>query len=72
MMEPLRPVVDAQVLRFVQAHTFHPADFTIRTDGVCRLNPEVARQVVRLASENEQLTFGRSKNLTFYLESLSA
>ena len=47
LMEPMRPVVDRKVLEFVQAHTFHPADFTIRKDGVCRLNPEMARTVVR-------------------------
>lgn len=47
LMEPLRPIVDRQVLQFVQAHTFHPADFTIRSDGVCRLNPEMARTVAR-------------------------
>jgi len=23
---------------FVQAHTFHPAEFTIRSDGLCKLN----------------------------------
>jgi CRISPR/Cas system-associated endonuclease Cas1 len=32
LMEPLRPVV--KVLEFVRSHTFHPADFTIRPDGV--------------------------------------
>lgn len=47
LMEPLRPVVDRHVLQFVQAHTFQPADFTIRSDGVCRLNPEMGRQVVK-------------------------
>jgi CRISP-associated protein Cas1 len=46
LMEPLRPIVDRTVLNFVQSHTFHPADFVIRSDGVCRLNPEMARQVV--------------------------
>jgi CRISPR-associated endonuclease Cas1 len=48
LMEPLRPKVDRKILEFVQAHTFHPADFTIRTDGVCRLNPEIAKMVVTL------------------------
>jgi CRISPR-associated protein Cas1 len=48
LMEPLRPIVDRTVLQFVQAHTFHPVDFTIRCDGVCRLNPEMARHVVSL------------------------
>ena len=48
LMEPLRPLIDRQVLQFVQAHTFRAADFTIRSDGVCRLNPDMARLIVRL------------------------
>jgi CRISPR-associated protein Cas1 len=48
LMEPLRPIADRKVLEFVQSHTFHPADFMIRPDGVCRLNPEMARQVVQI------------------------
>jgi CRISP-associated protein Cas1 len=47
LMEPLRPIVDRKVLEFVQAHMFYPADFTIRSDGVCRLNPEMAKRVIR-------------------------
>ena len=46
LMEPLRPIVDRKVLELVQSHTFHPADFTIQNDGVCRLNPEMARYLV--------------------------
>jgi hypothetical protein len=30
----------------VPAHSFHPADFTIRGDGVCSINPEIARRLV--------------------------
>jgi hypothetical protein len=30
----------------VKSNVFDAADFTIRTDGVCRLNPEMARMVV--------------------------
>jgi CRISPR-associated endonuclease Cas1 len=50
LMEPQRPIVDRKILEFVQSHTFHPADFTIRLDGVCRLNPEMAKNVVQLVS----------------------
>jgi len=50
LMEPLRPVVERSILEFVQAHVFHPADFSIRADGACRLNPEMARHVVRLVA----------------------
>jgi CRISPR-associated protein Cas1 len=46
LMEPERPKVDRKVLDFVRAHVFDPADFVIRTDGVCRLNPEMARMIV--------------------------
>src|ERR1700730_5243351 len=59
LMEPQRPIVDRKVLEFVQAHTFHPADFTIRADGVCRLNPEMARYLVSIVdtrSENSAIT----------------
>jgi hypothetical protein len=42
LMEPERPKVDRAVLGFVTAHVYDPAD------GVCRLNPEMARMVVRI------------------------
>jgi CRISP-associated protein Cas1 len=48
LMEPERPKVDRAVLDFIKKTTFDPADFSIRTDGVCRLNPELARYVVSL------------------------
>lgn len=46
LMEPLRPVVDRIALEFVQLHTFQRADFMIRDDGVCRLNPQMTKQLV--------------------------
>jgi hypothetical protein len=36
------------VLDFVKGHVLDPADFVIRADGVCRLNPEMARTVVTM------------------------
>ena len=50
LMEPLRPIVDRKVLEFVQSRTFHPADFTLGNNGSCRLNPELARNLVRVVS----------------------
>ena len=59
LMEPIRPIVDRKILEFVQGHTFHPADFTIRSDGVCRLNPELARNVARILTQtNGQIATG--------------
>jgi CRISPR/Cas system-associated endonuclease Cas1 len=46
LMEPERPRIDRAVLDFVKGHVFDPADFVMRTDGVCRLNPEMTRMVV--------------------------
>ena len=50
MMEPERPKVDRAVLAFLKSEALHPADFTIREDGVVRLNPELARRVSGLAA----------------------
>jgi hypothetical protein len=50
MMEPERPKVDHAVLAFLKSEALHPADFTIREDGVVRLNPELARRVAKLSS----------------------
>jgi hypothetical protein len=36
---------------FVKGQVFHPADLAIRADGVCRLNPEMARMVVARVSK---------------------
>ena len=47
MMEPDRPKVDRALLSFLKSEALHPGDFTIREDGVVRLNPELARRVAR-------------------------
>ena len=48
-MEPMRPVVDRAVLQLIESTTFAGADFSIQHDGVCRMNPELARRVSQLA-----------------------
>jgi CRISPR-associated protein Cas1 len=55
LMEPERPKVDRKVLDFIKGHVFDPADFVIRGDGVCRLNPEMARMVVARVSRYKSL-----------------
>jgi CRISPR-associated protein Cas1 len=51
LMEPERPKVDRAVLDFLKATVFDPADFMTRSDGVVRLNPQLARHVTNLATE---------------------
>jgi CRISP-associated protein Cas1 len=57
-MEPGRPATDRKVLEFIKAHVFDPADFAIRSDGVCRLNPEMARCVVGFVSASRAPRIG--------------
>lgn len=49
-MEPLRPILDRAVLRLVHDRTFEPVDFTLRDDGVCRLNPQLTKSLVIAAN----------------------
>jgi CRISPR-associated protein Cas1 len=51
LMEPKRPAIDRKVLEFIKGHVFDPADFVIRSDGVCRLNSEMARCIVGLVAQ---------------------
>ena len=54
-IEPMRPVVDRAVLELIDTVTFTGADFSVQDDGVCRLNPELARRVAQLALECSSL-----------------
>jgi CRISP-associated protein Cas1 len=45
LMEPERLMVDRAVLDIIKGNVFDPTDFVIRSDGTCRLNPEMARVV---------------------------
>jgi CRISP-associated protein Cas1 len=51
LIEPRRPLVDAAVLRFVRRTPLSGADFAVRSDGVCRLAPQLAKVVSQQACE---------------------
>jgi CRISPR-associated protein Cas1 len=48
-------MVDRNVLEFIRGHVFDPTDFVIRSDGVCRLNPEMARCVAEVVLQGAVL-----------------
>ena len=48
MIEPRRAQVDAAVLNFVLKTPLTGADFVVRSGGVCRLEPQLARVVAAL------------------------
>lgn len=49
MIEPRRAEIDAKVLKFMLSSVFTGADFVVRSDGVCRLTPQLARRVCQVA-----------------------
>jgi CRISPR/Cas system-associated endonuclease Cas1 len=50
LMEPCRPKGDTAVLAFALSETFSGADFVIRSDGVVRLAPQLARRLCYLTA----------------------
>ena len=56
LMEPDRPSVDRKVLEFIEGYVLDPDDFVIRSDGVCGLNPEMARCVAGFVSGGAEMT----------------
>jgi len=51
VMEPRRAIADGRVLKFVLNTPFSGADFILRSDGVCRVTPQLARRIATLTSE---------------------
>lgn len=56
LIEPLRARLDRAIFDFILGTTFDPADFVIRSDGVCRLNPELARVIAGLVASQSLAT----------------
>ncbi len=50
LIEPERPRVDAAILALIQSRAFSGADFILRSDGVCRLSPQLARAIASLSA----------------------
>ncbi len=50
VIEPERPKVDAAILKLVAEHTFSGADFVIRTNGGCRLSPQLAKTITGIVA----------------------
>jgi CRISPR/Cas system-associated endonuclease Cas1 len=48
LMEPERPKVDAAVMDFLADNPLATSDFVIRSDGVCRLSPQLAQRIASL------------------------
>jgi CRISPR-associated protein Cas1 len=46
LMEPLRPAVDRAILAVALSNVFTPEDFAINQVGGCRINPQMAKQIV--------------------------
>lgn len=56
LMEPRRPIIDRAVLELVSDTLFSGSDFILQRDGVCRLNPELARAISQAINLNGDKT----------------
>jgi CRISP-associated protein Cas1 len=66
LMEPVRPVMDKHILKFMLGRTFAPDDFVLNKDGVVRLHPQFARFLVKSIQdipEIEIITINNIKKL---------
>lgn len=45
IMEPCRPVAERRVLKMLREHEFAKADFAVTSKGICRVGPDLARDV---------------------------
>lgn len=50
LMEPMRPVIDRVILKLIAKETFSGADFDLQSDGVVRVNAELARLIAQRSS----------------------
>lgn len=55
LMEPARPQIDAQLHQLLSSHSFRRADFVEASDGTCRIEPTLARQICLATSGREVL-----------------
>ena len=55
MIEPRRAEVDAKILRFMLKTPLTGADFILQSDGVCRLTPQFARHIAKIATSPSRL-----------------
>jgi len=68
LMEPKRSQVDRAVLEFAKAHTFSAGDVMLLDGGVCRLNPQVAGNIVALVSKQIEASGAADALLSFIIE----
>jgi CRISPR-associated protein Cas1 len=52
VMEPFRPMIDAELLRFIRSHTFSAGDVFLTQRGVCRLHPQLAKAASQLTVDD--------------------
>ncbi len=63
LMEPVRPVMDRKILKFVLERTFSPDDFILNKNGICRLHPQFARFVVKSVQDMPEIQTITAANL---------
>ena len=65
LMEPMRPAVDRAILAFALSNVFTPEDFTINKFGGCRINPQMAKLIVKQIDLSEYAALVVRQTLAF-------
>lgn len=63
LMEPVRPIMDREILKLVLARVFSPQDFVLNKNGVVRLHPQFARYVVKTVQDIPEINKVTENNL---------
>jgi CRISPR-associated endonuclease Cas1 len=71
LMEPERPLVDRYLLRLLQARAFAAADFYETRQGVCRVTPPLARELIATLPEWRRAVGRVAEDVARLLESPS-
>lgn len=63
LMEPMRPIIDLAIIEFLKQQTFSPADFILEKNGVCKLHPQFAKNIIKLAENKVEIELTTKKLL---------
>lgn len=63
IIEPVRPIMDKHILKFILGRTFSPDDFVLKKNGHVRLHPQFARFLVKSIQDISEIKKITEKNI---------
>ena len=72
LIEPVRPIMDLKILKFILSRNFTPDDFILNKNGLVRLHPQMARFVVKLVQDIPEIEKITANNLNKLIKTIIA